>query len=403
MSKAVGLAGVAGLLMAASVAWAQAPDLQSLDVVLRSVPDGPIAKVNGKNIPREEFIDLYRVALLDVVNQVGAANVTDRMRVDTAKHSMRTLVQHEILYQEALKRKIAVSDREIEDNWKDAMRRLHESIEKAGDKEVSDEEILKKAGKSREESIAELRKSLLVRKMRDQILADKKLAVTDADVKEFYEKNKDEFKQPERLHIEQIFVAARKGPRDPEDPKKKEQARQKIEQALKRVQAGESFAAVAKAMSDAPDARNGGDMGMLPVPALPPFYVKAAASMRPGDISGILESEYGFHFIKLAESAAASDADPEKAAPFVRSFLGAQRGDKAVQEFCKPTFEAPGAIEVYLQLEKTLATTPGFEDMFNNNKQPEAKAPSAKAASSPPKAPASETESKPSAKKSSKR
>ncbi|HNR37171.1 MAG TPA: SurA N-terminal domain-containing protein, partial [Candidatus Hydrogenedentes bacterium] len=238
----------AGLLAATMFAWGQAPDLQNLDLVLRSVPDGPIAKVNGQNIPKEEFITLYQTELLAVTSRLGSKNVDDRLRMETALHSLRTLLQHEILYQEAVKRKLTVSEKELDEQWKEAMTRLEKSVEKAGDKDLSEEDILKKAGKTREESRAELRRSLLVRKMRDRIIAEKKITVSDADVAAFYEKNKEEFKQPERLHVEQIFVAARKGPRDPDDPKKKEQARQKIEQALKRVQAGESFAAVAKAM-----------------------------------------------------------------------------------------------------------------------------------------------------------
>ncbi|MCX5758358.1 MAG: peptidylprolyl isomerase [Candidatus Hydrogenedentes bacterium] len=244
---------------------------------------------------------------------------------------------------------------------------------------------------------------MLARKMREQILADNKIAVSDAEVKDFYEKNKDGFKQPERLHLEQIFISSRKGPRDPVDSTKKEQAHQKIEQALKRVQAGENFQAVAKAVSEAPDKDNGGDMGMIPAPKLPPFYVKAAASMRPGDISGILESEYGFHFIKLVESAEASDVDPEKATPFVRSLLGSQRGDKAVQDFCKPILDNPNAVEIYLQLEKTLSSYPGFEDLLKNKNQADTKAQGANADNSPAKAPASETKPKTSSKKSTKR
>jgi parvulin-like peptidyl-prolyl isomerase len=239
--------------------------------------------------------------------------------------------------------------------------------------------------------------------MRDQILADNKISVSDAEVKDFYEKNKDEFKQPEKIHLKQIFIGSRKGPRDPVDPAKKEQARQKIEQALKRVQAGESFEAVAKSVSEAPDKDNGGDMGMIPVPKLPPFYAQAAASMRPGDISGIIESEFGFHFVKLIESEAAGDANPEKATPFVRSLLGSQRGDKAVQEFCKPTLENPDAVHVYLQLEKTLSSYPGFEDILKNKNQPEGKAQSADAGApagnSPAKVPVSQTKPKKSAKK----
>ncbi|MCX5758359.1 MAG: SurA N-terminal domain-containing protein [Candidatus Hydrogenedentes bacterium] len=145
MSKAAGLAGALGLLLTVSTAWAQAPDLQNMDLVLRSVPDGPIAKINGRNIPKEEFIDLYQAELLGVMKELGTAKVTDRVRVETGIHSVHTLIQHEILYQEAVKRKIGVSDKEVEDSWKDTMQKLRETAEQSGDKKTSDEDILKKA------------------------------------------------------------------------------------------------------------------------------------------------------------------------------------------------------------------------------------------------------------------
>lgn len=362
MSKAAKLAVVWFSFWPVVAAWTQAPDLQNMDVVLRSVPDGPIAKVNGHNIPKEEFIDLYQAEVASAMKQMNTTQITDEVRIKTGIHSVQLLLEHEILYQEAVKRKLTIPDKELNTEWDATIQRLRTSIAKDGNKEPSEEEILRRGGRTREEAREQLRKALLTRKMREQVLTDHKITVSDADVKDFYEKNKEGFKQPERLHLQQIFVGSRKGPRDPVDSKKKEQAHERIEQALKRVRAGESFEAVAKSVSEAPDSSKGGDMNMIPVQNLPPFYVKAASAMHPGDISDIIESDYGYHFIKLIEIGAAGDASMDKASPFIRSVLLAGRGDEAVQEFCRPTLDKPGAVEVYLQLEKTLSTHAGFEN-----------------------------------------
>ena len=69
--------------------------------------------------------------------------------------------------------------------------------------------------------------------------------------------------------------------------------------ALARVKRGEDFAKVAAAISEAPDALAGGDMGVRPLGRLPTLYDDAIASLKPGETSDILRSPAGFHIVKL--------------------------------------------------------------------------------------------------------
>jgi len=70
--------------------------------------------------------------------------------------------------------------------------------------------------------------------------------------------------------------------------------------ALDQIRGGESFAKVAAAYSDAPDALSGGAMGVRPLDRLPTLYADVVKKMKPGEVSDILRSPAGFHIVQLA-------------------------------------------------------------------------------------------------------
>jgi parvulin-like peptidyl-prolyl isomerase len=378
----------AGLLLGVTAwTWAQAPDLEHMDLVLRSVPDGPVAKVDGLNIGKEEFINAYRKEIVELMARLRTPQISDRMRVDTGLATLRRLIQNEIVYREAVKRTLTVSDKAVQEQWAKMLDGLKKAMVhsqgKSGSVEtISEEDILKEAGLSREQAMADVRRGLVIKAMRDQIAKDHNVTVTEDEIAKSFEEHKDAFKRPEKLHLQQVFINTR-DKNGPFDEKKKAQARERIENALKRIQAGESFDAVAQSMSEAPDKGKGGDMGTLPGPALPPFFVEPAASMQPGETSNVLESELGFHLFKLLEKFPGGEGTLDKAAPRIRQVLLAQKTDQAVGEFCKPVLDAPGRVEVYLQLEKTLATYPGYKEFKEQQLKEEKK--SGKAIPSKPK------------------
>jgi len=80
--------------------------------------------------------------------------------------------------------------------------------------------------------------------------------------------------------------------------------------ALARIRGGENFIAVAREMSEDETTRNsGGDLGFLPKGVMPPEFEAAAYSLQPGEVSGVVQSEFGYHLIQLVE------VDPELEVP----------------------------------------------------------------------------------------
>ena len=110
----------------------------------------------------------------------------------------------------------------------------------------------------------------------------------------------------EQVHARHILISAgSSGTPDaskPANPAEKAQARVKAEEVLKRVRAGEDFASLAKQFSSDPGSKdNGGDLGWFGHGQMVAEFEKAAFALQPGQISDIVESQFGFHIIKLEE------------------------------------------------------------------------------------------------------
>jgi parvulin-like peptidyl-prolyl isomerase len=351
----------------AAGAFAQAPDLKNLDLVMRSVPDGPVAKVNGVNIGKDDFISVYKAELGPIAMTFKSQNkeVPDEVRVETAVRSMGMLVQREVLFQEANRLKMSVPEEEVKKAWKQQLDGMMQAYTKAKNQSISEADLLKMAGTSRDEAMAELRKALLIEKMNQEIARQKNVAVTDDEVKKVYAEKKEAMKQPGGFHLMRIYVNTRaKNSLPALNDQQKAEARQKAENGLKRVKAGESFEAVAKAVSEAPDKDRGGDTGFVPPTGLPASYVKVLEAMKPGEVSNVFEDELGFHIVKLIEKQAGGEITLEKAAPRIKQMIMATKTDHAVNEYCHDYMQkAPESVRVFLQLQKTLATNPEFQKM----------------------------------------
>ncbi len=139
---------------------------------------------------------------------------------------------------------------------------------------------------------------------RDRILSDLRLAQIDqakqpslkalqAYAMTVYKANPNKFDMPEQIKIRHILL--RSGEQD---------ARAKVEQMLKDLQAGASFEELAKTRSQDPgSAVKGGDLGWVARGRMvKPFEEAAFKLSQPGTLSGIVETQFGFHIIKLDES-----------------------------------------------------------------------------------------------------
>jgi peptidyl-prolyl cis-trans isomerase C len=129
-----------------------------------------------------------------------------------------------------------------------------------------------------------------------------KVKVTDKDVEEYYKNHPKEFEKPETVKARHILIGF-KG--DMTEDQKKE-LRKKADDVLKKAKGGDDFAQLASEYSDDPGSKTkGGELGYFPKGNMVPEFENAAFNLKPGEISNVIETPYGYHIIKVEDKKAA--------------------------------------------------------------------------------------------------
>src|SRR5438270_6296621 len=119
--------------------------------------------------------------------------------------------------------------------------------------------------------------------------------VSDAELQKTYNENMDSYRIPERVKVRHILIKTQGKPKE-EAPKLKAKA----EDILKQLQNGGNFAELAKKNSEDPgSAVKGGELDWIVRGQTVPNFEKAAFSLQPGELSGIVETEYGYHILQV--------------------------------------------------------------------------------------------------------
>ena len=121
--------------------------------------------------------------------------------------------------------------------------------------------------------------------------------VSDDALKAMYEAEKEKYFQPEQRRARHILLRVS----EQDDAKVRADKKKKAEDILAQAKAGKDFAELAKTHSEDTSAQNGGDLGFFSKGAMVESFDKAVFQMKPGEISPVVETVFGYHIIKLEE------------------------------------------------------------------------------------------------------
>jgi len=240
-----------------------------------------VAVVNGEKITKEE---LYQA----MYEQVGQRTLDD-------------LVAERLIMQEAEKQGVTVSEDEVQ-------RRYQEVVEQNFSSEQELLQALQMYNMTKDDLMDNIKKELIVRKVLGE-----DVKVTEEDMKKYFEENKERFAQREQVKVQHILL------------KNEEDA----EAVLAEINNGADFAELAKEKSIDPGSKDkGGDLGYVTRNDVVPEFADAAFSLAPGEISGAVKTDYGYHIIKVLDKKPAREPDYETSKDKIRDILIEQ----AVQE-----------------------------------------------------------------------
>ncbi len=252
--------------------------------VAADMPDRIVAVVGNEIILKSEIDERE----LMVRSQFPDAKKDPELR----KRLIENLVDQKVLFTKAKIDSVKVDEASIDAMVTDRFSSIRAGFPSSADMEAR---FGKPVSRIKQDIRDDIREQQMVDNLRRKHL--KEVKVTYEETLEFYRKEKENLPMvPETVSVSQII----KYPLFSESAKGEAMAR--IREAQKRLQAGEDFAAVATAMSDDPGSRSlGGDLGFVQKGELVPTFEAAAYAQKPGQVSGPVETRFGYHIIQTLE------------------------------------------------------------------------------------------------------
>lgn len=292
------------------------------------LPD-TIAVVNGDAIEKAEFEQAIKA-----VEQRAGGPIPADQRDAVYRGVLDDMVAYRLLRQEAQERKVAVADAEVGERLK--------ALQQQFGTEAAFEQALKAQQTTLEKVRDDARTDLAVAKLLEDEVT-RQVAVAPAEISAFYERNPERFKQPEAVRASHILVIVPSGT----DAKGRAALRARAEEAHKAARAGQDFAKLAARYSQDASAQQGGDLGFFPRGRMVPAFEQAAFALQPGEVSDLVETEFGFHVIKVTERREARTVPFAEATGQIERFLQQQKRQEKAKAFVDG-LKAKGKVEVFI-------------------------------------------------------
>jgi len=285
-----------------------APTAPSKPADTSKMPD-VVAEVNGKKITKDELINQARLMQAQMAQASRGQKVP---ALDDAFYGqiLDGMIAHALLLEDAKAQGVTVSDEELGPQLAALRGRFPD--------EATYKKALEQEGLSEKQVEERLRQEAVIQKYVGTRIMNE-VAVTDQAARQFYNENQGKMQRPERVHLRHILIRAEPNAAAAD----KQKAREKAEDLLKRLQGGEDFAKLAAENSDDPASKvRGGDLAWLARgQAPPPFEQAAFALTKPNDLSGVVETQSGYHILQLVQREAASAVPFEEARPQITQML----------------------------------------------------------------------------------
>ena len=191
--------------------------------------------------------------------------------------------------------------------------------------------ILQDRGVSYDEWEEQVRWGVLLGKLVDAEYGDQ-LKITDTDANNFYSANIRQFETPEQIRASHILIKPVIDPNiDPNEAKAKALA--KAQDLLKQIKEGADFAELAKTTGGYPSAPNGGDLGYFGRGRMVPAFDIAAFALKVNEVSDVVQTEYGYHIIKVTDKKEASRKTFEQAREDINRILKRRKQTEFFQNY----------------------------------------------------------------------
>ncbi len=246
----------------------------------------------------------------------------EQMKEQLGQQARENLIHKILLAKAAEEEKIRVEDSEL----RERIAVFQSSLPDTG----AYTQYLKGLGMTDEEFRNEVREEIRIEKLLDR-RTENIASADEAAVQGFYEANPGFFNQDEQVRASHILILFEQN--DTEASKKEKRAR--IERIRGELAAGADFAALAREHSGCPSAGSGGDLGWFERGRMVKAFEDAAFALEAGKTSGIVETEFGYHIIKLTDRKAAGTVPLEDVRDQIAVEVTREAHREAIQNYLR--------------------------------------------------------------------
>jgi peptidyl-prolyl cis-trans isomerase C len=280
---------------------------------------GFVAKVNGTVIGEKEVKQEMSMLRQQMAGRVSQQQL-DSMGPMLRQQAVTNLVNRALLTQAAEKEDITVTPDQVEARY--------EEIKGNFPSEEAFEAQLGRSNLTPDEFRVEVERGMKLEQLVDMKTADIE-APTEEDAKAFYDSNTTSFNTPEKVRASHILIKVE----DSDTELSKEQKKAKIDDLRQQLLAGADMAELAKENSDCPSRDKGGDLGFFGRGQMVKPFEDAAFALEVGQISPVIETQFGYHVIKLTDKEAAGTTPFEDVKDNIIDYLAEMKKQDAMNAY----------------------------------------------------------------------
>lgn len=336
----------------------------------QQVVDGIAAVVNKHVITLRQV----QVEALAAEAQLKHQNIAVPDSQTLRRQVLQRMITEELLRQEAERLNIQVTDASAQQAAEVIAQRNRISLDQLRAE-------IERSGLSWNEYLKQLRQEVRVDQLRQRTV-DRNIFISDADIDAFLktqerrsgmgalaQRGQTQQTAPRVLGLAQILVAVPEGASSSET----QQLRRKAEEIFARLRGGADFAALAASSSDAPEALQGGDLGVRPPEGWPDLFLQATQNVQAGGVTDIFQSGNGFHILKVITRGDQPQQQAQQPAPGANNMqpppmpegpmMVTQTHARHILVKITPAMTEARALERLKQLSQRIAMGESFEEL----------------------------------------
>ena len=276
------------------------------------------AVVNGSVITEKQFENEFVQVNQELLKQ--GRTPTDSQLKEIKKTVLETLINRELLFQESQKTGIHITEEVIQDQLKSVKKRFPnpEEFEKA----------LKQMKLTENDVKLQISRAMAIRELINKQIIQK-IVIPDQESRIFYDTHPEAFKQPEQVRASHILAEVKPNAEKSE----KSKAMEKIKKVQKQLGEGDEFAGLAKKYSDGPSKTKGGDLGYFKRGQMVKPFEDAAFALEPNQVSDIVETDFGYHLIKVFDKRPGRVLPYEEVVQRINTYLAKEKEKKEINVY----------------------------------------------------------------------